>query len=437
MHIDRVAKAAKDEGKEVITGEAAKKASGGYISEYSTDVGKGFVKLDAPCSADPQKRTYRELIGDAVKETLIEHPTTHDLVPVVKNTAVAEALKKAGIESPQEQQQKESAKAAEKVDALRAVRQRLVDTIRAEAAWCDVAGGTTLPADKQLAILREVIAELWQRSYDGTKNAFMRTWKIEGKNVTERKEATPGFIRQASLGWCWRMMIDLLIGDATEVNEYSLKWEHERLNTMVALFNINAAAVRKTVEIERKDAKKATKPAAKAKRTEKKAEKTASVIAADPLSPCEAARAAENSGAERRFKVGDRVRVRDEIDDPEASEAWKARVCGKIGPVIGVYDRYYEVQISEDGSAVSHVWEFGDNELEPAPTEAAQAREESGEDIIETNEKPKGTQPLPAAYAHPSNASLTWTGRGRRPAWVAAWIEEGGTLEDLRAKEAA
>lgn len=34
-------------------------------------------------------------------------------------------------------------------------------------------------------------------------------------------------------------------------------------------------------------------------------------------------------------------------------------------------------------------------------------------------------------YRHPDNADLTWTGRGRKPAWVEAWLEDGGTLEDL------
>lgn len=34
-------------------------------------------------------------------------------------------------------------------------------------------------------------------------------------------------------------------------------------------------------------------------------------------------------------------------------------------------------------------------------------------------------------YRHPSDTSLTWTGRGRKPAWVAEWLVNGGTLEQL------
>lgn len=37
----------------------------------------------------------------------------------------------------------------------------------------------------------------------------------------------------------------------------------------------------------------------------------------------------------------------------------------------------------------------------------------------------------PAKYRHPENPALTWTGRGRRPTWVTAALEQGKALEDL------
>jgi len=36
-------------------------------------------------------------------------------------------------------------------------------------------------------------------------------------------------------------------------------------------------------------------------------------------------------------------------------------------------------------------------------------------------------------YIHPANASLTWTGRGKRPRWVNEWLESGKTLDQLKA----
>lgn len=38
-------------------------------------------------------------------------------------------------------------------------------------------------------------------------------------------------------------------------------------------------------------------------------------------------------------------------------------------------------------------------------------------------------------YRHPTNPGQTWTGRGRRPAWVNEWLAGGGSLDDLLSKE--
>jgi DNA-binding protein H-NS len=34
-------------------------------------------------------------------------------------------------------------------------------------------------------------------------------------------------------------------------------------------------------------------------------------------------------------------------------------------------------------------------------------------------------------YRHPDNADLEWTGRGRKPKWVEAWLADGKTMESL------
>lgn len=34
-------------------------------------------------------------------------------------------------------------------------------------------------------------------------------------------------------------------------------------------------------------------------------------------------------------------------------------------------------------------------------------------------------------YRHPSDVSLTWSGRGRRPHWLNKALRDGATLEDL------
>lgn len=36
-----------------------------------------------------------------------------------------------------------------------------------------------------------------------------------------------------------------------------------------------------------------------------------------------------------------------------------------------------------------------------------------------------------AKYAHPENAAITWSGRGRKPKWVEAALDAGKTMADL------
>lgn len=43
----------------------------------------------------------------------------------------------------------------------------------------------------------------------------------------------------------------------------------------------------------------------------------------------------------------------------------------------------------------------------------------------------KVTQPVAVKYRHPLDTTLTWTGRGRQPKWVVAFLNAGGTQEQL------
>ena len=53
------------------------------------------------------------------------------------------------------------------------------------------------------------------------------------------------------------------------------------------------------------------------------------------------------------------------------------------------------------------------------------------EDLVRA-EKGKGVA-VAAKYRHPGNPALTWSGRGKRPAWVNEALAAGKTLEDLAA----
>lgn len=43
----------------------------------------------------------------------------------------------------------------------------------------------------------------------------------------------------------------------------------------------------------------------------------------------------------------------------------------------------------------------------------------------------KTKTPLPIRYRHPSDIKLAWSGRGPKPAWVKAWIGNGGAMAAL------
>lgn len=61
-----------------------------------------------------------------------------------------------------------------------------------------------------------------------------------------------------------------------------------------------------------------------------------------------------------------------------------------------------------------------------------QARGFSLDDVIrgEGGEKSRGGK-VEIKYRHPVSGE-GWTGRGRKPRWVEAWLAQGGTLDQLR-----
>lgn len=45
---------------------------------------------------------------------------------------------------------------------------------------------------------------------------------------------------------------------------------------------------------------------------------------------------------------------------------------------------------------------------------------------------PSGKPRLPGMYRDANNPENTWSGRGRKPLWVLAWLEQGHSMDDLK-----
>lgn len=55
------------------------------------------------------------------------------------------------------------------------------------------------------------------------------------------------------------------------------------------------------------------------------------------------------------------------------------------------------------------------------------------EELMEKEAKVKSSSggKVKVKYRHPENVELEWTGRGRKPKWVEAWLAVGNTIESL------
>ncbi len=63
----------------------------------------------------------------------------------------------------------------------------------------------------------------------------------------------------------------------------------------------------------------------------------------------------------------------------------------------------------------------------------AESRGFSLDSLVKAKEKGKvkAVRTVKAKYRNPANPEQTWTGRGRKPQWVAEWIVGGRSIDEL------
>ncbi|WP_354689751.1 H-NS histone family protein [Lentibacter algarum] len=61
----------------------------------------------------------------------------------------------------------------------------------------------------------------------------------------------------------------------------------------------------------------------------------------------------------------------------------------------------------------------------------AQSKGFSLEELLDNGKANKKKTPVAAKYADPANPDNTWSGRGRKPKWLAAALENGASIENF------
>lgn len=75
---------------------------------------------------------------------------------------------------------------------------------------------------------------------------------------------------------------------------------------------------------------------------------------------------------------------------------------------------------------------YEDRKRREALAAVEEVAREHGFNLTElTNGKTRRVGTVPPKYSNPSDPTMTWTGRGRKPRWVQENLESGKSLEDL------
>lgn len=250
-HQERLIAQAKEQGREVIMGAAAKKVMPG---KYDSSL-KGYMRLDRVSYELDANKSLGKLLGkDAPAVALFEDPHTHELHEVVRTDDAMQALKAKGViksaKLPSRPDAERKAEAKAKAETLwrTTVAQRAVDAIlKQEFDELDV----------HAWLLPEVAISMWNRmDFETTKRARkLLAWPDEGGGDVEKK------LRALNAAELDQALLAMAIAGQLHVNQYSTSGKPGRLLEVAGHLGIDGAAVR--AELDAATKAKAKKPAGK------------------------------------------------------------------------------------------------------------------------------------------------------------------------------
>lgn len=376
--------AAEAEGRKVIDGAAAKKIK---PHDYSYQLSGGYVRLDERCYEDPKHRTVRELLGTSAPpaDLLVDPKDKTKVIEIAHKTAIAEALQAKGIALPRAVSGSSKTDAEKKAEAKRKIeiefRRRLFDNLRGRFGLRYEATGEDdpTPADPyELDEWRLVASHAYTGLGFENRKRIARLWVgADGKADDHALVSTlDGRIPALDRMSCQRLLLETALVGELAVYSFGTPDKPERLLAAAAREGIDAAAIKAAVIKESRDkAKGKAKPAKAPKASRSDAAPTDS--APDPApSPLPAAQA-NDIGATPAAPADEPAKPRRKAAQAKADPAPAA-----------------------PGNA-------------PA-TPAKPARRDLADGMI---------------YCHPNDRTLTWTGKGKEPAWVKELFSRGLGLD--------
>lgn len=405
-------KQAEDEGKTVISGEAAKKIDIAYSHDKYMPLDRRNYELDgAP--------TYRDTVAQAEIETvLIEDHRTGKLVEAVERKALASAMVAAGVK-PERDYRQEERELERKTRAENEFRKRLFAAWHHEMQTQLADDGRPDFEPEELTL---VASTLWLSLYGESQEVVMGFWAKPSQEkeawskrhamTREVAERIPTMSRKELI----LFMVDCALASDGRASMASVNVPPSKLIERASACGIDHERIRNDIAEEK---------AMKAKKSGSK--KTAPPPTEAPLGG-EPERAGEEPGEEpRALALGDVVRVNGGMSDrvgrvtsiDTIKGAVSVEYLEKKNGVIGGVFRIQDITWIAEGSLPT--------------TEAARAEDQKSD--VETDEKTtaaKFHRALKIAYVHPANHELCWSGRGRQPKWVENWMKDGGTLDQLR-----